>query len=130
MSSSGSAVLPNGGTADAANDLRPNGGTAPQVHARLRDAIAEHERSCRPRRRVAVLGSTGSIGTQTLDVARRHPDRLEIVALAAGTRVDELLAQALSALQAAHAAIAAGGAFDVAKLAAVEEEAAAIRRLG
>ena len=43
---------------------------------------------------------------------------------------DELLAQALSALQAAHAAIAAGGAFDVAKLAAVEEEAAAIRRLG
>ncbi len=41
-----------------------------------------------------MLGSTGSIGTQTLDVARRHPDRLEIVALAAGTRVDELLAQA------------------------------------
>ena len=37
-------------------------------------------------RRVVVLGSTGSIGVQTLDVARRHPDRLKIVGLAAGTR--------------------------------------------
>lgn len=46
------------------------------------------------RRRIAVLGSTGSIGTQTLDVARRHPDKLEIVALACGTRAEELLAQA------------------------------------
>jgi 1-deoxy-D-xylulose-5-phosphate reductoisomerase len=34
-------------------------------------------------KRIAVLGSTGSIGTQTLDVVRAHPDRLEIVALAA-----------------------------------------------
>lgn len=46
------------------------------------------------RRRIVVLGSTGSIGTQTLDVVRRHADRLEIVGLAAGTRVEELLAQA------------------------------------
>ncbi len=50
--------------------------------------------SAAPMRRVAVLGSTGSIGTQTLDVVRRHPDRLEVVALAAGTRGEELLAQA------------------------------------
>lgn len=46
------------------------------------------------RRRIAVLGSTGSIGTQTLDVARRHPDKLQVVALACGTRADELLGQA------------------------------------
>lgn len=46
------------------------------------------------RRRIAVLGSTGSIGTQTLDVARRHPDKLEVVALACGTRAEELLFQA------------------------------------
>lgn len=46
------------------------------------------------RRRIAVLGSTGSIGTQTLDVVRRHSDKLEVVALAAGTRAEELLAQA------------------------------------
>ncbi|MEE0845763.1 MAG: 1-deoxy-D-xylulose-5-phosphate reductoisomerase [Eggerthellaceae bacterium] len=46
------------------------------------------------KRRIAVLGSTGSIGAQTLDVARRHPDKLEVVALACGTRCAELLAQA------------------------------------
>ena len=46
------------------------------------------------KRRIAVLGSTGSIGTQTLDVARRHPDKLEVVALACGTRAEELLSQA------------------------------------
>ncbi len=45
-------------------------------------------------RRVALLGSTGSIGTQTLDVARRHPDKVQIVAIAAGRRADEALAQA------------------------------------
>ena len=45
-------------------------------------------------KRIVVLGSTGSIGTQTLDVARRHADKLEVVALAAGTRAEELLAQA------------------------------------
>lgn len=45
-------------------------------------------------RRIVVLGSTGSIGTQTLDVVRRHADKLEVVALAAGSRAGELLAQA------------------------------------
>ena len=45
--------------------------------------------------RVALLGATGSIGTQTLDVARMHPDKVKIVALAAGRRVDELVASAL-----------------------------------
>src|SRR4051812_48833088 len=34
-------------------------------------------------KRVVVLGSTGSIGTQTLDVIDQHPDRFEIVGLAA-----------------------------------------------
>ena len=45
-------------------------------------------------RRIVVLGSTGSIGTQTLDVARRHPDKLDVVGLAVNTRADELLDQA------------------------------------
>jgi 1-deoxy-D-xylulose-5-phosphate reductoisomerase len=44
--------------------------------------------------RVAVLGSTGSIGRQTLDVAARHPDRVRIVALAANRSGDILAAQA------------------------------------
>ncbi len=40
------------------------------------------------------MGSTGSIGTQTLDVVARHPDRFRIAALAAGSRVRELAEQA------------------------------------
>ena len=43
-------------------------------------------------RRVALLGATGSIGQQTLDVLRRERDRFALVALAAGERVDELIA--------------------------------------
>jgi 1-deoxy-D-xylulose-5-phosphate reductoisomerase len=47
-------------------------------------------------RDVVLLGATGSIGTQALDVVRRHPDRLRVVGLgAAGGRVDLLAAQAL-----------------------------------
>ena len=45
-----------------------------------------------PMRRVAVLGSTGSVGTQTLDVVRAFPDRFKIVALSAGRNL-ELLSQ-------------------------------------
>ena len=44
-------------------------------------------------KRIAVLGSTGSIGVSTLDVARTFPDRFDVVALAAGGRVDELAEQ-------------------------------------
>ena len=43
--------------------------------------------------RLTVLGSTGSIGTSTLDVVRRHPGRFEVLALSAATQVDALLAQ-------------------------------------
>jgi 1-deoxy-D-xylulose-5-phosphate reductoisomerase len=46
------------------------------------------------RRRVAILGSTGSIGTQALDVIAHHPDRFEVVALAAGKQVEKLQEQA------------------------------------
>ena len=45
------------------------------------------------RQRVTVLGSTGSVGANTLDVIARHPDRYEIFALTAATKVDEMLAQ-------------------------------------
>ena len=45
-------------------------------------------------RRIVVLGSTGSIGTQTVDVVRQHPDELEIVGLAVNTRVADMLEQA------------------------------------
>jgi 1-deoxy-D-xylulose-5-phosphate reductoisomerase len=48
------------------------------------------------RQRVCVLGSTGSIGVNTLDVIARHPERYEVIALSAMSRVDELLAQCLA----------------------------------
>ncbi|WP_395111256.1 1-deoxy-D-xylulose-5-phosphate reductoisomerase [Actinomadura sp. SCN-SB] len=47
----------------------------------------------RGRRDVAVLGSTGSIGTQALDVIRRNPDRFRVTGLAAGGGRVELLAE-------------------------------------
>ncbi len=47
------------------------------------------------RMRVCILGSTGSVGTSTLDVLSRHIDRFEVFALTAHHRVDELLAQCL-----------------------------------
>jgi 1-deoxy-D-xylulose-5-phosphate reductoisomerase len=43
--------------------------------------------------RLAVLGSTGSIGTQALDVARRFPDKLEVVGLAAGRNLKQFTEQ-------------------------------------
>ncbi len=45
------------------------------------------------RQRVAILGATGSVGTSTLDVIARHPERFEVFALTAHSRVDELFAQ-------------------------------------
>ena len=46
-----------------------------------------------PRQRVCILGSTGSVGANTLDVMSRHRDRYEVFALSAYSRVDTLLAQ-------------------------------------
>jgi len=43
--------------------------------------------------KVVVLGSTGSIGVNTLDVIDRHPERFEVFALTASTSVDVMLAQ-------------------------------------
>ena len=44
-------------------------------------------------KKIAILGSTGSIGTQTLDVIRAHSDELEVVALAAGSNKERLKEQ-------------------------------------
>jgi 1-deoxy-D-xylulose-5-phosphate reductoisomerase len=45
------------------------------------------------KQRVTVLGSTGSVGKNTLDVVARHPERFEVFALSANTDVDGMLAQ-------------------------------------
>ncbi|MBQ6977183.1 MAG: 1-deoxy-D-xylulose-5-phosphate reductoisomerase [Paludibacteraceae bacterium] len=46
------------------------------------------------RKQLAILGSTGSIGTQTLDVVRAYPERYGVYALCANRSIDQLVAQA------------------------------------
>jgi len=46
------------------------------------------------KRKIAILGSTGSIGTQALDVIRQHPDRFEVFAITANNHVKLLVEQA------------------------------------
>lgn len=59
--------------------------------------------------RVIILGSTGSIGTQALDVIRANPERFEVVGLAAGSNRELLDAQALD-FQVEHTALGADAA--------------------
>ncbi len=63
-------------------------------------------------RRVIILGSTGSIGTQALEVVAANPDRFEVVGLAAGTN-RELLAEQASKFGVKQAVL---GAEDATKL--------------
>ena len=62
-------------------------------------------------KRIAILGSTGSIGTSALDVARTHADRVEIVALAAATNVALMVKQILE-FRPRAVAMATGDAMD------------------
>jgi 1-deoxy-D-xylulose-5-phosphate reductoisomerase len=57
-------------------------------------------------RRIVILGSTGSIGTQAIDVITRNPDRFRVVALAAGGKNATLLAQQALDLEAEVVAVA------------------------
>jgi 1-deoxy-D-xylulose-5-phosphate reductoisomerase len=66
-------------------------------------------------REVVILGSTGSIGTQALDIIRRNPDRFRVVALAAGGGQADLLAR-----QAAEFGVAAVAVADPAAVPAVQ----------
>lgn len=44
-------------------------------------------------KKIAILGSTGSIGTSTLEVIREHPEQFKVVALAAGNQVERMITQ-------------------------------------
>ena len=61
------------------------------------------------KQRVAVLGSTGSVGANTLDVVGRHPDRFEVFALSASTQV-ELMLQQVAKFRPRYAVMADQGA--------------------
>jgi len=56
------------------------------------------------KKQIAILGSTGSIGSQTLDVVRQHPDRFSVFMLSAGSNAQLLIEQA-RAVQAPHVVI-------------------------
>ncbi|MDR2508947.1 MAG: 1-deoxy-D-xylulose-5-phosphate reductoisomerase [Candidatus Ancillula sp.] len=84
----------------------------------INDSLANRNHS--RRLKVAILGSTGSIGTQTLDVIRKNPARFEVVGLASGghskesralfnTQVQEFLGQELSEQGLSGAAYEPGG---------------------
>ena len=62
-------------------------------------------------KRIAILGSTGSIGTSALDVARTHGDRVEVVGLAAATNVAAMVKQVLE-FRPRVVAMASGEAMD------------------
>ena len=80
-------------------------------------------------KRIALLGSTGSIGTQTLDVVRKHPDRFRVVALTAGSNAELLAAQAdefrpeLAVLESGAAEVPAGTRFATGRDALLEAAA-------
>jgi len=59
--------------------------------ADLRDSLAR-ALDTNPRKHIALLGSTGSIGTQTLDICREYPEYFEVISISAGANV-ELLAK-------------------------------------
>ncbi|KFI94205.1 1-deoxy-D-xylulose 5-phosphate reductoisomerase [Bifidobacterium saguini DSM 23967] len=67
-------------------------------------------------RSVVILGSTGSIGTQGLDVIQRHPERFTVTGLAAGGSHIELLAQQAAAFHVPQVAV-----FDASKVKDLEE---------
>ena len=50
------------------------------------------------KKQIAILGSTGSIGTQTLDVVRQNPEHFEVYALTANNNVELLIRQAITYL--------------------------------
>ena len=67
-------------------------------------------------KQVAILGSTGSIGVNTLDVIRVHPDRFKVVALTAAKQVDLLAEQCVEFKPAIAVVADAEGAGRLSKL--------------
>ena len=63
--------------------------TGPGVHAHMSTGSPEHMK------KVAILGSTGSIGTQALEVVREQPEHFQVELLSCGSNVDLLIRQAL-----------------------------------
>ncbi len=76
-------------------------------------------------RRIVLLGSTGSIGTQAIDIVRRNPDRFDVVGLSAGTNLT-LVAEQAVALRVPVVAVAAGSTDDLAAALAAAADASGV----
>jgi 1-deoxy-D-xylulose-5-phosphate reductoisomerase len=81
------------------------------------------------RRDVVLLGSTGSIGTQAIDVIARNPDRFRVVALAAEGGRPALLAEQAARLRPAAVAVARADAVGAVRVALEQAGAGAVRVL-
>ncbi len=68
------------------------------------------------RRDVVILGSTGSIGTQALDVVRANPDRFRVVALTAGGSQEQLFEQQVDEFAPAHSGLGEDASIEAAGL--------------
>src|SRR5688572_27828209 len=68
--------------------------TGPALRTESRPGLAFVGSAAKMIKRLAILGSTGSIGQSTLDVVRAHPDKLKVVRLAAGSNGTRLREQA------------------------------------
>ncbi|MDR0837214.1 MAG: 1-deoxy-D-xylulose-5-phosphate reductoisomerase [Propionibacteriaceae bacterium] len=79
-------------------------------------------------RSVIVLGSTGSIGTQALDLIRAHPGRFAVLGLAAGGGNLQLLAEQIVEFAPAKVTLASGDADELRELVAMTAEAAHCER--
>src|SRR5262249_26540348 len=75
-------------------NLAQRGTSRLPVRRSCRDSATEGHDTAMESRRIAILGSTGSIGRQTLDVVRAFPERFQVVALAARGNVELLAEQA------------------------------------
>lgn len=90
---------------------------------------SEHGTSAAPGavREVVLLGSTGSVGTQTIDVVLRNPDRFRVTGIAAGGRQPELLARQAVQLGVQHVAVADPDAAELVREALAREQTSAAR---
>jgi 1-deoxy-D-xylulose-5-phosphate reductoisomerase len=70
-----------------------------------------------PRRDIVILGSTGSIGTQALDVVRANPDRFRVVGLTAGGSQERLFEEQLAEFGPAHSGLGEDASTEVAGMA-------------
>ncbi len=76
-------------------------------------------------RRIVLLGSTGSIGTQAIDLVHRNPDRFEVVGLSAGSNLD-LVAEQAVLLRVPLVAVASGSQDDLSRAVARAADAAGV----